>query len=128
MLPTLPSAAEHVLPCDVDCHLPRLRLDQTHGNLAQSDRQVGFAKADVTDQDDIGLGCDEGQTEQVLDLRAVDLFGPTPLEVIEGFEHGERAFLIRRSMLRFSRIVASSSPSSTAIRWEFRVMAFAALR
>jgi hypothetical protein len=35
------------------------------------------------------LSCDEGQTEEVLDLRAVDLFGPTPLEVIEGFEHGE---------------------------------------
>jgi hypothetical protein len=48
-----------------------------------------LADADVTDQDDVGLGCDEGQTEQVLDLRAVDLFGPVPLEVIEGFEHGE---------------------------------------
>jgi hypothetical protein len=36
-----------------------------------------FAEADVADQDDVGLGCDEGQTEQVPDLRAVDLFGPT---------------------------------------------------
>src|SRR6202049_726592 len=59
------------------------------GGVAESDRQVRFAKADVADQDDVGLGCDEGQTEQVLDLRAVDLFWPAPLEVIEGFEHGE---------------------------------------
>jgi hypothetical protein len=51
--------------------------------------QVRLAEADVADQDDVGLGCDGGQTEQVLDLRAVDLFRPAPLEVIEGFEHGE---------------------------------------
>jgi hypothetical protein len=51
--------------------------------------RFAIAKANVTDEDDVGLGCDEGQTEQVLDLRAVDLFGPAPLEVIEGFEHGE---------------------------------------
>jgi hypothetical protein len=61
--------------------------------MAQSDRQVGLANADVADQDDVGLGCDEGQTEQVLDVRAVDFLGPTPLEVIEGFEHGEACVL-----------------------------------
>jgi hypothetical protein len=42
---------------------------------------------------DVGLACDEGQTEQILDLRAVDLFGPTPLEIIEGFEHGKARIL-----------------------------------
>jgi len=55
--------------------------------------------------------CDEGQTEQVLDLRAVDLFGPAPLEVIEDLSTGKRAFLMRRSMLRFSSMVASPSTS-----------------
>src|ERR1700674_6036681 len=59
------------------------------GGVAESDRQMRFAEADVADQDDVGLGCDEGETEQVLDLWAVDLFGPTPLEVVEGFEHRE---------------------------------------
>jgi hypothetical protein len=48
-----------------------------------------LAEADVADQDDVGLGCDEGQAKQVLDLRAVDFFRPAPLEVIESFEHGE---------------------------------------
>ena len=38
------------------------------------------------------LACDEGQTEQVLDLRAVDLFWPAPLEVFHGLEHGEARF------------------------------------
>ena len=54
---------------------------------------MGFANANVTDQDDVGLGCDEGQTEQVLDLRAVDFLGPIPLEVIERFEHEEARVL-----------------------------------
>src|SRR6202049_3129257 len=65
------------------------RVSMQAGGVAKSDRQVRLAEADVAYQDDVGLGCDEGQTEQVLDLRAVDLFGPTPLEVIEGFDHGE---------------------------------------
>ena len=38
------------------------------------------------------LACDEGQTEQVLDLWAVDLFWPAPLEVFHGLEHGEAGF------------------------------------
>ena len=33
----------------------------------ESDRQMGLAEADVADQDDVGLGCDEGETEQVLE-------------------------------------------------------------
>jgi hypothetical protein len=69
------------------------RVSIQAGGVAESDRQVRFAKADVADQDDVGLGCDEGQTEQVLDLRTVDLFRPAPLEVIEGFEHGEARIL-----------------------------------
>jgi hypothetical protein len=69
------------------------RVSLQAGGVAESNRQMGLAEADVTDQDDVGLGCDEGQTEQVLDLRAVDLFGPVPLEVIEGFEHGEARVL-----------------------------------
>ena len=79
------------------------------GGVAQSDRLgASLPMPTLPIRTTIGLGCDEGQTEQVLDLRAVDLFGPTPLEVIE-LSTGKRAFLIRRSILRFSRIVASPS-------------------
>src|SRR6266852_1762800 len=35
------------------------------------------------------MGVDEGEAEQVLDLRTVDLSGPAPLEVLEGLEHRE---------------------------------------
>ena len=35
------------------------------------------------------MGGDERQTEQVLDLRTVDLFGPAPLELIESFDDRE---------------------------------------
>jgi hypothetical protein len=37
----------------------------------------------------VGVGRDEGEAEQVLDLRTVDLSGPAPLGVLEGLEHGE---------------------------------------
>src|SRR6516165_3457263 len=69
------------------------RVSLQAGGVAESNRQMCLAEADVADQDDVGLGCDEGQTEQVLDLRAVDFFGPVPLEVIEGFEHREARVL-----------------------------------
>ena len=42
-----------------------------------------------TDEDDVGVVCDEGQAEQVLDLRAIDLFWPAPLKVFHRLEDGE---------------------------------------
>src|SRR4029077_16531581 len=78
---------------DVHCRGEEHGVSIQAGGVAQSDRQMSLADADAADQDDVSLGCDEGQTEQVLDLWAVDLFGPTPLEVIEGFEHGEARIL-----------------------------------
>jgi hypothetical protein len=42
------------------------------GGVAQRDRQMRFAEADIADQDDVGVGGDEGKAEQVLDLRTVD--------------------------------------------------------
>ena len=47
---------------------------------------MGFAKADVTDQDNVGLRCYKIQTEKILNLWSVDLFGPTPLEIFEGLD------------------------------------------
>jgi hypothetical protein len=59
------------------------------GSVAESKCDVRFAKADVADEDDVGVAGDKGQTEQVLDLRAVDFFGPAPLEVLERFDRRE---------------------------------------
>jgi len=97
---------------DIDGGGEEHRVSMLAGSVAEGDRDVRFAEANIADQDDVGLGGDESQTEQVLDLRPVDFCWPVPLEVIEGLEHGERALLIRRSMLRLSRIAASPSISS----------------
>src|SRR6516164_3126328 len=43
----------------------------------------------LTNHHHVGAGCDEVETKQVLDLQAIDLFGPAPLEVIEGFADGK---------------------------------------
>jgi hypothetical protein len=50
---------------------------------------VGFAEADATEEDDIGGGFEKRQLGEVLDLEAVDVFGPIPLEGIERFEGWE---------------------------------------
>jgi hypothetical protein len=50
---------------------------------------VGFAEADGAEQDDVGVVMDELESEEVLDLEAVDLFGPIPAEGVEGFDDGE---------------------------------------
>ena len=76
--------------------------------------RCGLPEADVADQDDVGLGCDEGQAEQVLDVRAVDLLGPAPLEVIEGFEHGEARFL--DPSLDAAVLAQVASPSTSCAR------------
>ena len=50
------------------------------------------AEADGANKHYVGLACDEGQTEQVLDLWSIDLFWPVPLEVFHRLEDGETGF------------------------------------
>jgi hypothetical protein len=52
----------------------------------QSSGQMGFTKADPSEQDDIGFVFEELESEEVLDGQAVDLFGPVPLEWLEGLD------------------------------------------
>src|SRR5262252_1433514 len=59
------------------------------GGMAKGDGAVGFAEANGTYKHGVGVGSDEGQAEQVLDLRAVDLLWPAPLEVLHRLEDGE---------------------------------------
>src|SRR5262249_61192353 len=59
------------------------------GGMAKRNGDVRLAEADGADEDDVGLTFNEGQPEQVLDLRAVDLLGPAPLKILERLEHGE---------------------------------------
>ena len=59
------------------------------GGVAERAGEVGFTEPDGAEQDDVGVVLDELETEEVLDLEAVDLFGPVPAEGVEGFDDGE---------------------------------------
>jgi hypothetical protein len=52
-------------------------------------KRTGFAEADPSEEDDIGLIIEELQAEEVLDVYAVDVFRPVPEELIQGFDDGE---------------------------------------
>ena len=59
------------------------------GGVTQRGGEVGFAEADQAEEDDVGFVLDELETEEVLDLEAVDFLGPVPAEGVEGFNDGE---------------------------------------
>jgi hypothetical protein len=63
------------------------------GGVAQSCGEVGFAEANIAQEDDIGFVFDELKAEEVLDLEAVDFFGPIPAELVECFEDGKAGLL-----------------------------------
>jgi hypothetical protein len=42
-----------------------------------------FPEPDTTEEHDVGPGFDEAEAEEVLDLGAVDLLGPAPLELLQ---------------------------------------------
>ena len=48
-----------------------------------------FPQPDTADEHDVAGVVEEAQAEEVLDLEAVDLLRPGPVERIEGFLHGE---------------------------------------
>lgn len=54
--------------------------------VAQRRSQVGFAQADGAQKDHVGLLSQELPAEEVLDLEAIDLLGPVPMELFERFD------------------------------------------
>ncbi len=48
---------------------------------------MGFAQPDGSKKDDVGLLRQELQTEEVLNLEAIDFLGPIPMELLQGFEN-----------------------------------------
>src|SRR5215472_5521134 len=59
------------------------------GGAAEGKGNVRLAEADGRDEDDVGVGWDEGQAEQVLYLGPIDLLWPVPLKVFHRLEDGE---------------------------------------
>ena len=70
------------------------------GGVRERDGQVGFAQTDAPDEHDIGVLFDKAQAEQILDLDAVDLAWPGPVELLQGLSTGRCAALVRRWTLR----------------------------
>ena len=50
---------------------------------------MGLTYAYAADEDNVGLIFNKVKSEDVLDLDAVDLFWPGPVELIEGVDYGE---------------------------------------
>jgi hypothetical protein len=50
---------------------------------------MGFSDADQAEENDVGFVLDELETEEVLDLEAVDFLRPAPAEGVEGFDKRE---------------------------------------
>ena len=57
-----------------------------HGVMEEVLHEHRFADSVRSDENDVGGVVDEGQREELLDQRAVDAFGPVPVEVGDGFE------------------------------------------
>jgi hypothetical protein len=59
------------------------------GGVSEGDAEVRFAETDVADEDDVGIFFDECQTEEILNLQAVDFLRPGPVEPLKGLEARE---------------------------------------
>src|SRR5208337_876377 len=57
--------------------------------MGQGGGQMGFAQADAADENDAGLLLDKGQAKEVLQLGLVNFLGPSPVELVEGFDDWE---------------------------------------
>ena len=59
------------------------------GCVAKRGGKMGFAEADGAQEDDVGFIVDELESEEILDLKAIDFLGPVPAKGVEGFDDGE---------------------------------------
>ena len=74
---------------DIDGAGEQGRVTLKAGGVGQGDGQVGLAHADPAEQDDVAVLGEEVQAEQLLDLGAVDLLRPAPVEAVEGLDAGQ---------------------------------------
>jgi len=50
---------------------------------------MGFAEANATEKDNVGLFFDKLHPEDVLNLETIDFLGPGPVKLIQGFDDRE---------------------------------------
>ena len=78
---------------DVDGAGEEHRVCAQAGGVAQGGEQMGLSEAGRRNEDGVAVLGEPMQLEQVLDLGAVDLGGPVPVELFERLEHGETRVL-----------------------------------
>jgi len=78
---------------DVDGAGKQHRVPALACRVAQCGHQMALAQAGAGDKNDVGALGDEVQVEEVLDLWAVDLGGPVPVELVDGLEHREAGLI-----------------------------------
>src|SRR3977135_2378839 len=61
------------------------RAARETGSVRERNGQVPFPDPDPAEENGIGVLFDKGETEEILDLGAVDFLGPVPVERLEGF-------------------------------------------
>ena len=59
------------------------------GLVSEGGGKMGFTEAYASQEDEVLLLVDEVEPEGVLDLLAVDGFGPVPVELVDGFYEGK---------------------------------------
>lgn len=69
--------------------------DEAHGvscdtrGVPEGRGKMGLTQPHSAQENDVGSGFDEAESEEILDLGAVDFPGPTPLELFQSFEGGK---------------------------------------
>ena len=68
---------------------PTDRVSPMAGVRGERQGQMSFAQAHSTQKEDVAMLGQPVEMEEMLDLGAIDLFGPGPIEIVEGFHKGE---------------------------------------
>ena len=75
---------------------------------------MGLTQSDTAEKDDIGFGFYKLKAKKVLHLKAVDVFGPGPAELIQGFNDREAGHL--NAALDGAVLADGRSPSTSFAR------------
>ena len=59
------------------------------GAIGERQGQMGFAQSNTAEEEHVAVLGKPVEVEEMLNLGAIDLFGPGPIEVVEGFNKGE---------------------------------------
>ncbi len=74
---------------DVEGSREQYRVASQTSLVSPGGGQMGFAQSGPAPENDVGLVLEEAKAEEILRLGTIDLLGPGPVELCEGFEDRE---------------------------------------